>query len=76
MNDQPNRELLQALKPAEIWFRHPVESDLWIGENGVLINSAALIERETYYDVARLPAGERPASSLAPEIFAGLLWAT
>ena len=71
MNDQPTQQQLAALKPVETWRQHPAEPGLWIGEQGLLVNTAALVERERYYNVVRVPAGDRPAQDLGPEISAG-----
>ena len=71
MNDRTSKEQLDALKPNESWRQHPAEPDLWIGDNGLLVNTAALAEREHYYHVTRIRAGDRPARRTGPEISAG-----
>lgn len=43
-----------AGKPTELWRQLPDEPDLWEGEHGVLINTAALRERETFLKVTRV----------------------
>ena len=43
-------------KPTELWRQLPDEPDLWHGENGVILNSAALLEREFYFDIVRSPS--------------------
>lgn len=55
-------------KPAELWRQLTDEPDLWEGEHGVLINTAALLERETFSDVTRVAvtsfdSAERPHRS-------------
>ncbi|CAN5810678.1 hypothetical protein BH24DEI2_BH24DEI2_11150 [soil metagenome] len=45
-----------AGKPTELWRQLPDEPNLWEGEHGVLINTAALRERETFLDVTRVAA--------------------
>ena len=44
-----------ASKPSE-WRQLPGEPDLWQGEHGVLINTAALREREAFFEVTRVAA--------------------
>ena len=45
-------------KQTELWRQLPDEPDLWEGEHGVLINTAALLERETFFDVTRITAAD------------------
>ena len=40
----------------EIWYQDSLDNDLWHGEHGVLVNTAALNEREAYFQVSRIPA--------------------
>lgn len=40
----------------ETWQQDPQEPDLWFGEGGLIVNSAALEERTYYYEVHRVPA--------------------
>lgn len=40
----------------ERWQQEVAEPELWLGENGVLVNTAALEERAYYFDIVRLPA--------------------
>jgi hypothetical protein len=44
----------QHLKPSEVWQQDTENSDFWHGKHGVIINTAALNEREFYYDIIRL----------------------
>lgn len=44
--------------PTELWRQLPDEPDLWHGEHGVLINTAALLEREAFFEVTRIAAAE------------------
>ena len=49
----------------EVWHQDSAEKDLWINENGLLVNTAALEERASYFEVAeliRMPAQLAPAS--------------
>ena len=41
-------------KPIETWRRDTLEPDLWHAADGVIVNTAALVEREFYVDVVRL----------------------
>ncbi len=45
-------------KNAELWYQDPEDSNLWHGKHGVIINTAALNEREFYYSVIRV--GHQP----------------
>jgi hypothetical protein len=42
------------LKNAELWYQDPEDSNLWHGKHGVIVNTAALNEREFYYTVVRI----------------------
>jgi hypothetical protein len=43
-------------KDSEIWYQDPEDTNLWHGKHGVIINTAALNEREFYYTVVRIPS--------------------
>jgi hypothetical protein len=43
------------LKVTEVWYQDVEDSNLWFGEHGVMVNTAALDEREFYFDVIRVP---------------------
>ena len=47
-------DTMTPLKPTETWQRDPYDADLWHGPNGVIVNTAALKEREFYFDVIRV----------------------
>lgn len=38
----------------EIWYQDSLEQDLWVGESGLLVNTAALDERASCFEVAEL----------------------
>ena len=38
----------------EVWRQDSLDADLWHGSKGVIVNSAALEEREVYFEVIRL----------------------
>lgn len=42
------------LKATEVWYQDVEDSNLWYGEHGVMVNTAALEEREFYYEVIRV----------------------
>jgi hypothetical protein len=44
------------LKNSEIWYQDPGDTNLWHGKHGVIVNTAALNEREFYYTVVRIPS--------------------
>ncbi len=44
----------QKLKVSEVWQQDPENPDFWHGKHGVIINTAALNEREFYFDIIRL----------------------
>lgn len=50
------------LKPSEVWYQDNDSLDLWHGDNGVIINTAALDERGFYYNILRVTV----QSSLEP----------
>jgi len=43
-------------KHIEIWRQDNASQDLWHGDNNVMINTAALLEREAYFEVIRIPS--------------------
>ncbi len=51
----------KKLKASEVWYQDPEESDYWHGEHGVIVNTAALNEREFYYDIIRITAQAAPS---------------
>lgn len=38
----------------ETWHQDPFDPDCWFGENGLLINTAALDERSVFFEVVRV----------------------
>ena len=40
----------------EIWTQDIQDPDLWHGNYGVMVNTAALDEREVYFDITRVPS--------------------
>ena len=56
MNTVSNKTYAEnQLKATEVWYQDVEDSDLWFGEHGVMVNTAALNEREFYFDVIRVP---------------------
>ncbi len=48
----------------ELWRQDPHDPDLWDGPHGLMVNSAALAEREFYHQVIRLnPTAPSPNPS-------------
>jgi len=41
-------------KPIEVWHQDSQQQDLWLFTNGIMVNSAALKERESYFDIVRI----------------------
>jgi hypothetical protein len=42
------------LKVSEVWYQDLENADLWHGKHGVIVNTAALNEREFFYDIIRI----------------------
>lgn len=40
-----------VLSKTELWRRDAKDSDLWHGEKGLILNTAALQERKAYYNI-------------------------
>ncbi len=51
----------------EIWHQDLFDNDLWINEYGLLVNTAALEERTTYFEVVRVPVQLVPDHDLVGE---------
>lgn len=41
-------------KVSEVWYQDKENPDLWHGKHGVIVNTAALNEREFYFDIIRI----------------------
>ena len=50
-NLQMTLDTATPLKPAEVWQQDPSDADFWHGPNGIIVNTAALKEREFYVDI-------------------------
>lgn len=50
----------------EVWHQDPAEQNLWVGENGLLVNTVALEERASYFEVVRVPVQPLPVSDHEP----------
>ena len=46
---------MKTLEISEIWCQVSFDSDLWENESGLIVNTAALEEREMYFEVTRIP---------------------
>jgi hypothetical protein len=54
---------LNALKKTEVWYQDLEDGNLWHGTHGVIVNTAALVEREFFYNIERVAApGKRGGS--------------
>ncbi len=51
---------LSSLKKTEVWYQDPEDGNLWHGTHGVIVNTAALVEREFFYNVERVTAPLKP----------------
>ena len=45
---------LLALKDSEVWYQDREDRDYWHGEHGLIVNTAALNERDFYYAIVRI----------------------
>ena len=45
---------MNTFKASEIWYQDLEDTHLWRGKHGILLNTAALNEREFYYTVIRI----------------------
>jgi hypothetical protein len=43
----------QQYKTSEVWYQDPENTDFWHGKHRVIVNTAALNEREFYFDIIR-----------------------
>lgn len=43
-------------KTEEVWYQDTQNAELWLSESGLMVNSEALLEREAFFDVIRVPA--------------------
>ena len=48
------RNLSSLVKPLECWQQDPDAPDLWHGDEGVIVNTAALEERAFYFEIVRV----------------------
>jgi hypothetical protein len=51
---QRKAESLTNLKKTEVWYQDPEDGNLWHGTHGVIVNTAALTEREFFYNIQRV----------------------
>jgi hypothetical protein len=38
----------------EVWYQDREDGDYWHGKRGIIVNTAALNEREVYYEIIRV----------------------
>jgi hypothetical protein len=48
------KDSAESNSKTEIWYQDVEELDLWFGEHGLMVNSAALQEREAFFDIIRV----------------------
>ena len=53
-------------QPLEVWRQDKDNSDLWYGPNEVIVNSFALAERESYFEVVHIPSANLMPVPRAP----------
>ena len=44
----------QVLKTSEVWYQDAFDNDLWHNDKGLMVNTAALDEREAFFEVIRV----------------------
>lgn len=67
------RNLLEALKPVEVWRQVEGEPDLWHNDGGIIVNTSALDERCRFFRIVRLDVGEAlPLTPPQPSVALGL----
>ena len=60
-----NHVSYKAYKTSEVWYQDALEADLWHNDKGLLVNTAALNEREAFFDVTRVALEAAAASAAA-----------
>lgn len=50
------KDIGQTFKVVERWYQDAEDSDYWHGQHRVIVNTAALNEREFYYHIIRINA--------------------
>jgi hypothetical protein len=58
MEASPTSPHVDRLRPIETWRQDPSDLDLWHHQQGLIVNSEALSERETFYRVLRVGASD------------------
>ena len=56
----------QVYKVGEVWYQDGLEPDLWHHDKGLMINTAALDEREAFFEVTRVAVNPKPADVTSP----------
>ena len=46
--------MTQFHKVSEVWYQDALEPGLWHNDKGLIVNTAALQERETFFEVTRV----------------------
>jgi hypothetical protein len=58
-----NVKSIAELKNTEVWYQDPEDGNLWHGTHGVIVNTAALVEREFFYNIERVSFNSHQGSS-------------
>ena len=67
------RNLLEALKPVEVWRQVEDDSGLWHNDSGIIVNTPALDERRRFFRIVRLDVDEAlPLTPPQPSVALGL----
>ena len=70
MNTHRNlyQQVAALLKPTETWRQDTTDRDLWHHASGVIVNSAALDQREPYYTIIRVGAADSAYGQEQPDL--------
>ena len=55
-----------SYKTSEVWYQDALEPDLWHKDNGLIVNTAALDEREEFFEVTRVAVNHTPGDVTSP----------
>ena len=60
---------LETLRPLELWKQDVTDTDLWHHAGGLIVNKAALDERQGYFNIVRIhaPRSHRPQGEMASQ---------
>ena len=52
--------MTQFHKVSEVWYQDALEPGLWHNDKGLIVNTTALQERETFFEVTRVAVNHMP----------------